>query len=322
MNRVYRFLLVVTIMTVSASAWALTEKEQAGIDDLIARTMGALTAQESPVFELFSTQGSAAVIGTEEGFVAASRAKLKSKEELAAQFTLPKGTQVVGQTLQRAGGFIIGRVALQVPAPCPVVSAASGPAEGRDLWAAFMDGIPNFYRDRLAAPPAALEAPEPVAWDMAIAALQDGKKSSWRLATMALTKVDPEGDPAQSGQLMGLLRSWEVALVEGNVDILSDQLNDDPLCIGVYTPDGQAFFFTDAAYLTSMLSSLVSMGTAERSVMQSSDIQVSGQVGSLVGRWDAEIPMFGEMTLGMTANFVKSGNRWLLLSLCGGQAER
>ena len=71
-----------------------------------------------------------------------------------------------------------------------------------------------------------------------------------------------------------------------------------------------------------MLSSLVSMGTAERSAMQSSDIYVSGQVASVIGRWDAEIPMFGEMTLGMVSTFVKSGNRWLLLSLCGGQMEK
>ena len=135
---------------------------------MLGKAVSALTSADQPLFELFSTQGSAAVIATDDGFVAASRSKLKSDAALAAKFTLPKGTVVTGSKLQRAGGFVLGRVSLETPA-APAAAPVVAQDTMRDLWAAFM-GDRHTYRDKLG--PGGRRHSRAPEVDMAISAVQ------------------------------------------------------------------------------------------------------------------------------------------------------
>ncbi|NSW57168.1 MAG: hypothetical protein HPY44_14235 [Armatimonadetes bacterium] len=319
-------MLCITVFAVllgGHAVWALSENDQAGMDKLLADTVTSLTTGEPALWNLFSSQGSAAIIGTADSFTAASRSKLKSNADLAAAFRLPEGTKIASANLSRLGEFVAGRLKLTFettpPPPPPVVE----PPSLGDVWDAFMP--PQMSRFVVREAPAACE-PEPPApivqtWDVCVSAVQDGPQRSFRYVSLTITPEAKTTDQAAVGAVVDTLRSWERSMLQGDVTELAQGLYSDPFVVGAYTPDGQAWFFTYPEYLTTMLATALSMGSAERSAMLDLDTVVSGPVASTIGKWSVDIPMFGHMTMGMTGSFVNEDGRWLMVSLCGGLLE-
>jgi ketosteroid isomerase-like protein len=271
------------LLCLAVSGWTLTDDQTKGIDTLVQKTLTSFTTGDPAVWALFTTQGSAAVMRTADGCVAAARAKIKTDEALAAKYKLPAGLAEVKEErkLQLAGEFIQGRVRLE-----------------REV---------NGEKEK---------------WDLTLVAVQDGENRSWRYVALCACPVAKEPDTAAQQSVAQVLQAWEKALTEGNTAGLAAQLNADPLCLAVFTPDGQPWFFTDRDYIVSTLDGLVSMGTATASSMTELDTRADGPVASAVGKWHIEIPMFEPMDAGFTAVFIKTADKWLLVSLCAGPAER
>lgn len=323
MRHLLPYITVFAVLLGGQSVWALSENDQAGMDKLLADTVLSLTTGEPALWNLFSTQGSAAIMGAADGFTAASRSKLKSDADLAAAFRLPEGTKITSANLSRMGEFVAGRLKLTFetmpPPPPPVVE----PPSLGDVWGAFMP--PEMPRFIVREEPAACE-PEPPApiihnWDVCVSAVQDGPQRSFRYVSLTITPEVETTDQAAVGAVVETLRSWERSLLQGDVTELSQGLYSDPFVVAAYTPDGQAWFFTYPEYLTTMLATALSMGSAERSAMLDLDTVVSGPVASTIGKWSVDIPTVGQMTMGMTGSLVNEDGRWLMVSLCGGLLE-
>jgi len=302
-------------------AWGLTDRDQTGLDELLSSTVSTLTCQEPELWSLFSTQGSTAIIRADEGFVAANRGRLKSKADLSAAFVLPAGTQITSQDLQRVGEFVIGRVVLTAEIQAPQVGEVVGVQPLGDVWDAFW-WDENKFRIRRPGPrvktrPKTIEQ----SWQATLGAIQDGPKRSWRYVSLTITPMVQSSDEAAVGGVVETLRTWERSVMQGDVSELSRYLYDDPFCAAAYTPDGQAWFFTYPEYLTTMLSSALAMGSADRSMMVNLDVSTSGPVATVVGQWDVDIPMLGSMRMGLTCALVKEQDRWMMVSLCGGMLE-
>jgi len=325
-SRAVYVLVCLSLLCLAPAALALTEREQQGVDKLLSDTLSAMTGGKPALYELFSTQGSAAVIRSQDGFVAANRARLKSQNELAGAFVFPQGTKLEKQQLQRCGEFIMGRAVfmIQIEAmPAPQVAAAPTPvaADLGGVWDSFWWNESRFRVQRAAPQP----RPRPVKieqrWEATVAAVQDGPQRSWRYVSLAVTPLEEAPDQAAIGSVQSTLRTWERCFVQGDTSELASSLYNDPFVVAAYTPDGQAWFFTYPEYLTTMLGSALAMGSADRSSMGDMSISVSGSVASVVGRWSVDIPMFGSMEMGLTGTLVKDGGKWMVVSLCGGMME-
>lgn len=325
--------LILLALVCGASAWALTEDEQTGIDALLKDTMASLTTGEPALWNLFSTQGSAAVIRTSEGFAAANRGKLKADPDVAAQFTLPEGVTLADSSLMRVGEFIMGRAQLEGKAPAPSEAGRTVP-EGsplRDLWSAFWHSEQHFFvrqpkADEAAAPaesPAPEPTPKPPKWELTLAAVQDGPERSWRHVSLCIAPVAEESDGAgPAGEsVVQVLKSWEQAVLQGDMTPLTESLYPDPFCVAGHLPDGQAWFFTYPEYLITMMGAALGMGSAEQSQMLDLSPKVSGPVGTILGQWAVEVPMFGNITLGLTATLVQPEDKWMLVAMCAGMLE-
>ena len=316
--------LVLCLLMISAGAWALSESEQQAMDQLQADLAFAMMQGEPELHTLFSTQGSALIMGTEEGFIGATRGKLRSDADLAAQFRLPEGLALGAESLSRAGEFIMGRLEWVAPGPLPppTVAPRERPAM-RDLRSAFMWSEEQFYvrREQLKAPAAPLLPPPMLKWDVVLAAVQDGPGRTWRLVTLAVTPQAEAVPPAEQQAALDNIRAWEHTFMQGDISLLSAQLYPDPFCVAAHTPDGQSWFFTYPEYLTTMLGSALAMGSAERSQMLDLDARVSGQVATVTGHWLVDVPIFGSMVWQLAATLVRPEERWLLVSLCAGLVE-
>jgi len=276
-------LVACALLCSALGAFALTEEQTAGMDALLAKTLTSLTTAEPAVWTLFSSQGSAAVIGTPEGPVAASRSKIKTNPDLAAKFTLPAGlTEVKEERKLKTGGeFIMGRFRLE-----------------REV-----DGAKE-------------------KWDLTVVAVRDGENRSWRYITLAAMPTPKEADAVNQQAVSEVLKAWEGALLDANTAGLAEVLNADPLCLGVYTPDGQPWFFTDRDYIVSTLDSLTAMGTASASSLSELDTRANATVATAVGKWHVELPLFEPLDAAFTALFIKPADKWMLVSMCAGPAEK
>ncbi len=316
--------VIVVALLAAPFAWGLSESDQAGIDKLLTDTRAALTGAEEPgLWSLFSTQGSAAVWRTDEGFVAAGRSKLKSDETVAATFSLPENVEMAGQALGRVGDFIVGRVQFTASIAPPPVPPTPVPASLGDLWGAFwVEGPARFVEPQPEEGTVPVE-PEPLIeeWEMTISAVRDGPKRTWRYVSLCVTPYEEETDQAAAADVAQTLRSWERTMLQGDVTELSQHLYDDPFIVAAYTPDGQAWYFAYPEYLTTMLASALAMGSAEQSNMLDLDVRVSGPVATALGKWFVEIPMFGSATLGLSTILVQEDGKWMLVALSGGMLE-
>lgn len=315
---------VLCLLVISAGAWALSESEQQAMDQLQADVAFAMMQGEPELYTLFSTQGSALIMGTEESFIGATRGKLRSDAALASQFRLPEGLAVGAESWSRAGEFIMGRLEWVAPgpAPPPTVAPRAAPAP-RDLRSAFFWSEEQFYvRPERPRPPAAPALPPPMLkWDAVLTAVQDGPGRTWRLVTLAVAPKSEAVPVAEQQAALDNIRAWERTFMQGDISMLSAQLYPDPFCVAAHTPDGQSWFFTYPEYLVTMLGSALAMGAAERSQMLDLDARMSGQVATVTGHWLVDVPIFGSMVWQLAATLVRPADRWLLVSLCAGLVE-
>lgn len=314
--------VVLCLLLISAGAWGLSEGDQQAMDQLQADLAFAMMRGEPELHTLFSTQGSALIMGTEEGFIGATRGRLRSDEELAAQFRLPDGLALGAESWTRAGEFIMARLEWVAPPPVPppAVTPRERP-EFRDLRSAFFWSEEQFYvrPDKPEAPP--LVPPPMLEWDVVLTAVQDGPGRTWRLVTLTITPEAEAVPPAEQQAALDNIRAWEHTFMQGDVGLLAAYLYPDPFCVAAHTPDGQSWFFTYPEYLITMLGSALAMGAAERSQMLDLDARVSGQIATVTGNWLIEVPIFGSMVWHLAATLVQPEDRWLLVSLCAGMVE-
>lgn len=322
MRRFVAVLALVPVFLLTQAAWGLTESEQAGMNTLVEKTVISLKGGEQALWELFSTQGSAAVIQLEEGFAAGTRSKLKSDAELAAKFRIPECAQVDGVSFQRLGDFVAGYISLsaEIMPPTPPKPPVP-PVDLGDVWGAFFS--PDTARFVAPAPPVEPAPPQPIKlqWSVNVSAIQDGPKRTWRYVSLAVLPGGAETDQATTGDIIETVRAWERAALQGDVTELGQALYDDPFVVGAYTPDGQAWFFTYPEYLTTMLSTAFSMGSANSSTMGKLDVRAGASVATVIGEWTADLPVFGDMTLGVAITLVKEDGRWYMAALTGGLLE-
>ena len=281
--KLFTTLVAGALLCCALSAYALTEDQTKGMDALLAKTLTSLTTGDPAVWTLLSSQGSAAVMRTADGQVAASRSKIKSDEALAAKYRIPAGLAEVKEErkLKTAGEFVLGRFRLE-----------------REV---------NGEKEQ---------------WDLSVVTVQDGENRSWRYVALAGMPVPKETDTANQQAVSQVLKAWESALTEGNTGGLAQVLNPDPLCLGVYTPDGQPWFFTDRDYIISTLDGLSSMGAATASSLTELDTRADGAVATAVGKWHIEMPMFEPLDAAFTAVFIKPADKWLLVAMCAGPAAK
>lgn len=285
MMRLNLCILAMALTCLRVAAAGLTEEQTKGLDTLLQSTVKALTAGDPALWSLCSTQGSAIIFSTGDKLFTTSRPKLKNDADLAAKLRWPAGVTEDPQKRQLAacGDFIVGRLGF-VGQP-----AADG------------------------------KTPR---WDLTLSAVQDGENATWRFVSLCIAPVPEMPDAAGVEGVKVLLGSWEKALTEGNTAALQPHLNEDPLCLAVYTPDGQPWYFTSRDYFISTLNGLVQMGTATKSTLQEMDVRASGQVATAVGRWHIEFPVFEPLNAIFCATFIKPADSWLMVSLCAAPGDK
>jgi hypothetical protein len=314
--------VVLVAVLATTPLWALTAAQQAGVDRLADNAVASLTTGKPDLWSLFSTQGSAALIATPDGYALASRLKLKNKPEVAAPFRLPAGVRIMSATASGAGQFAMGRVTLRGDRPAAVRPAPAPKAPANQPWDTFWRGGPlsSEFSARPQAAPAPVRGPRPYWW-LDYSAVRDGPQGTWRFVSFALMPAAGPVSAADAQGLESIFRMWELAFTKGDLQSLAPNLNPDPFCAAFYTPDGQGWYFTAPQDIIVTLSGLLSMGASAKSTMTQMESSVSGRAATVTSRWSVEIPMYGTANMTLSALLVKPADRWLLVSLCAGETR-
>lgn len=102
---------------ISICAWAqVFEEEREGLNALLAQVETSLTAQNPPLWSLFSPLGTLAIAGgSDGGYIAVRRDDLRRNPEAAAAFVLPSGTTATIRVFESARELMTGQAIFETP---------------------------------------------------------------------------------------------------------------------------------------------------------------------------------------------------------------
>jgi len=103
------------------------------IDALLDNTLAALTQSDPPLWALFSSQASVAVLGGEQP-LAVTRAQLRSDPALASRFVLPPGLEIAERERRQGGPFVVGAVELSGKDSAWTLAFAATPDGPNGQW--------------------------------------------------------------------------------------------------------------------------------------------------------------------------------------------
>jgi hypothetical protein len=272
---------------------------------LLQATGHSLAQGDPPLWTLFSSQGSVAVMATESGLAVARRAGLKSDPALAGRFRLTGQIKVTGQSIERAGELAIGRIKL----------AVDPPGEAGHTWVLFFSAVQDG--------PTGKRGQEPFVHSTLRAASRQKVPDpffpgSWRYITLSIAPGEGDGDAVAGEQAMSSLRHWERAVSDGGVLELRGRLNPAPFCSVLCKPDGEAYWFTDPEDFATMLNQIAMWGGVSRSAMSPSTVAVHGNLATIMGQWEVGSPFFGPAPYHFIATLFRTGGEWRLAAMCLG----
>jgi len=248
------------------------------LQTLLRSTCRSFTHGDPPLWTLFSSQGSVAVMAGSEGVTVARRGMLKSDATLSGRFRLPVGMEMSERSLDVAGELATG-------------------------WARIRTGT---------------NTGNPVSWMLLFSAVPDGPRRNWRYVSLSVMPDGGEDQAASREQAIASLTLWEKAVLQGGVLGLRDRLNQDPFCCFLGKADGEAYWFIHPDSFTTMLNQVALWGGVSKSVMSPDKVAVHGDVAALLGRWEVVSPFFGTEPYRFAATLLHSPGGWKLTGLCVG----